>query len=181
MRPSGCPDVCGDAVEGAAWSPDGRTLVFTRTTLRESSTDPAAVEIWLVDLRTGSAHAMTHRSTVGVGGKPGSQDNEGGWSPDGRRIVFTHWDHRASGSVDQYSVVTMRPDGPDQQQVTPNDVNAGQPAWSPDGTLIAFSHVPAGPGTSADLYVVQRDGSHPRPLAQTPTNEGAPDWGPAPT
>ncbi len=231
VRPSDCPGVCSDAVEGAAWSPDGRTLVFTRTILRDGGTVPAGIQIWLVDLRSSLAHAVTHGSTEAPGGGPGSQDNDGGWAPDGRRLVFTHWDHRAPGGLDQFAVMTVALDGTDRRQVTPNDVNAGQPAWSPDGALIAFqvppddegvtknlytirldgtgmtslthtlgggshsarptwspdgrliafAHVPAGPGTPADLYVVERDGSRPRPIARTPTNEGAPFWGPAPS
>jgi TolB protein len=159
MRPSDCPGVCSDAVEGAAWSPDGRTLAFTRTIFRDRGTVPTSIEIWLMDLRTSSAHAVTHGSTEALGGGPGSQDNAGGWAPDGRRLLFTHQDYRARGGVDQFAVMTVNLDGTDQRQLTPNDVNAGQPAWSPDGTLIVFQSPPDDEGVTKNLYTIRLDGT----------------------
>src|SRR5581483_5153472 len=80
---------------------------------------------------------------------PGQQtfyasDQDGSWSPDGSRIVFTS--HRDSNVSTE--IYVMNADGSDQQRLThdgPEGVqNVGgsvfdfAPAWSPDGSEIAY-------------------------------------------
>lgn len=159
LVPSGCPDVCGDAMEGAGWSPDGRRIAFTRSIFHGSSTRPTNIELWLANVDGSGARRLTHESLEPVGGGPGVQDNDVSWSPDGSRLVFTRWVHRIGDGLDQFTVNTMKPDGRDLRQVTPNDVQAGEPVWSPDGSLIAFQSPPDKEGVPKGLYTISPDGT----------------------
>jgi Tol biopolymer transport system component len=159
LDPSNCPAVCGDAVEGAGWSPDGRRLAFTRSIFRGGSTRPTTIELWLMNADGTAAHRLTHESLEPGGGRPGVQDNAASWSPDGSRLVFTRWVHRIGDGLDQFTVNTIKPDGSDIRQVTPNDVQAGEPVWSPDGALIAFQSPPDEEGVPKGLYTIRPDGT----------------------
>ncbi|MFI4879774.1 MAG: TolB family protein, partial [Steroidobacterales bacterium] len=54
------------------WSPDGRFIVYV-------AGSGAALELWLLDLRSGQTSQLTHGGAVNL---------EPRWSPDGRRILF---------------------------------------------------------------------------------------------
>jgi Tol biopolymer transport system component len=180
LVPSNCPDVCGDAVEGSGWSPDGRTLAFTRAIFHGHATDPTNIELWLMTTGSGAARRLTHASVERVGGQPGAQDDFASWSPDGTRLVFTHWEHSSLGGLDQFAVDTIKPDGTDLRQVTPNDVQAGEPVWSPDGTLIAFQSPPDREGVAKNLYTIRPDGTGMNPLTNNldGTDSNHPTWSP---
>jgi Tol biopolymer transport system component len=55
-------------------------------------------------------------------------------------------------------------------------------SWSPDGKSIVFGMAVGavnGPGgTLNDLFVMNADGSHRRPITRTRNYDGSPDWGP---
>lgn len=180
LVPSNCPDVCGDAVEGSGWSPDGRTLAFTRAIFHGHSTDPTNIELWLMSTDGGSARRLTRESVESVGGQPGAQDGFASWSPDGKRLVFTHWDHARLRGLDQFAVDTIKLDGTDLRQVTPNDIQAGEPVWSPDGTLIAFQSPPDPEGVAKNLYTIHPDGTGMTSLTSNldVTDSDHPTWSP---
>jgi TolB protein len=178
---SNCPDVCGDAVEGSGWSPDGRTLAFTRAIFHGHSTAATNIELWLMNSDGSGARRLTHQSVTQAGGRPGAQDDFAGWSPDGKLLVFTHWEHASLDSLDQFAVETIKPDGTDVRQVTPSDVQAGEPVWSPDGALIAFQSPPDKEGVVKSLYTIRPDGTGMTPLTNN-LLDGAdsdhPTWSP---
>ncbi len=180
LAPSSCPALCSDAVEGPGWSPDGHTLVFTRTIVARGSTKPTNIELWLMNADTSEARRLTHESLDRPGGQPGSQDNYAGWSPDGTQVVFTHWEHGIHGNPDQFAIETVKPDGTGRRQVTPNDINAGEPAWSPDGTLIAFQSPPDDEGMIRDLYTIRPDGTEISTLTSNmdANDSDHPTWSP---
>jgi TolB protein len=181
LVPSSCPDVCGDSVEGSGWSPDARTLAFTRAIFHGHSTNPTNIELWLMNTASSVARRLTRESVESVGGRPGAQDNFASWSPDGKRLVFTHWVHAGPGGLDQFAVEMIKPDGTDLRQVTPSDVQAGEPVWSPDGTLIAFQSPPDPEGVLKSLYTIRPDGTGMAPLTNN-LLDGAdsdhPTWSP---
>lgn len=180
LSPSGCPDVCGDAVDGPAWSPDGRSLAFTRSVFHGADPVPVRVEVWVADVASASAHRVTSGSSARVGGRLRSQDGYAGWSPDGARLLYVHEEHATPAGLSQYSVMTVAPDGTGTRAVTPNDVNGGQPVWSPDGSLIAFQSPPDDEGVTRSLYVIRPDGSGMTSLTNTlDTNDSSyPTWSP---
>ena len=94
-----------------SWSPDGRTIAFTRWHKSQES-------IWAI-----GANGSRLRQVSGVGRMPD-------WSPDSRRIIFT----------DRMSILTVAPDGSRRRRVTPPvlEWETTQATFSPDGRKIAF-------------------------------------------
>ena len=146
------------------YSPDGTRIVFGRT-------DP-------------EDHHCTTRSALYVVNVDGSGlrritpwgfcDDDGGWSPDGRTIVFGK----------DGSLFSVHPDGTGLAKIalkTGNQntaFNAFDVGWSPDGTRIAFSH-----STKSGLegvYTAKPDGTDVQMVTTSPTRDEKVDWGPHP-
>jgi Tol biopolymer transport system component len=95
----------------------------------------------------------------------------GGWSPDGRRIVFHS---NRGGNRDIY---VMNADGSGQRNLTSNPAADLFAAWSPDGTQIVFTRR-VGLG-NPEIYVMNADGSGQRNLTRN-LGGAAPAWAPLP-
>ena len=157
VKPGGCPSVCGDAVEGArAWSRDGHIL-FVRAIFK-GVLGVVNVGVWVMNVDGTGAHQLTNTGhecpNVCAGG---SQDDEAAWSPDGKRVVFLH---DLYTNPEQFSIVTMAPDGSNVQRLTPAGMDVGDPDWSPDGTRLVFQS-PTEPVTSGEqnIYTIRSDGT----------------------
>jgi Tol biopolymer transport system component len=169
--PGGCPAVCGDAVEGHAYSPDGKRIVFTRAVFLHGSPAPAYVELWTSNLDGSHAVRLTHENGH-------AQDDSASWSPDGRRIVFLHWIY---GSPDQFRIATIAADGSDMHLITPPGLDSADPSYSPQGNRIVFQSPPDPvAGVNQILYTVRPDGTALAPLAKNMTGIAAnhPSWSP---
>jgi len=103
-------------------------------------------------------------------------------SPDGTQIVYV------TGSIDVGNcgactpgprLVVVRTDGTGSHYVTLHTATSPalveMPAWSPDGRKIAFAGVSNG---FEEIYVVGADGSHPRRLTASSTQNEYPAWSP---
>ena len=89
-----------------------------------------------------------------------------------------------SGSDGQsWQIYSVEPDGSGLAQLTtvPDLETAESPDWSPDGTRLAFVvqqfHADGTTGRS-DLWVMNADGSDPRPLTDGPGSSWSPTWSP---
>lgn len=153
------------------FSPDGQSLAFARYRIEraEDSSIPTyrSSSIWIVDLVSGLRRQLT-RWRNELWQSPSS------FAPDGSTLLLNRLDYRRSAESE---IVALRFDGRTSGLL----VGEGErPLYSPDGTKVLFSrwNEPrkirrSTNGTqrfqeTADLYVVNADGSGMRRLTRTP-------------
>ena len=154
------------------WSPDGGSLVFQRNNVRGAEPD-GGIALWTISLETGQERQITPFD-LRAGDTPD-------WSPDGQRILF-HSNNDGPPDVSA-NLYTIRADGTDLQQLTfleGGQVNILGSSYSPNGKKIVFGRRPATGGTNADIFIINLDGTHERPVTQTDLYDSYPDWGPKP-
>src|SRR6266516_2142075 len=135
-----------------AWTPDGTRIAF-------DSTRNGSWEIWIMNADGSNQIQLT--SSPFNGFNPA-------WSPDGTKIAF----------ASDTRIYVMNADGSDRKPFDGYDDYG--PVWSPDGTKIAFTRLLDDSFRSADIYVINADGSNPINLTSHP-DSGAPAWQPLPT
>ena len=165
-------------------SPDGTTLAFTRTKLKEPKIDLKppinfgggyfSTTTWILDLPSGKARRLTlWRNNLTV--SPTS------FSLDGKTLVL---DRNKGGGRDPE--VVMRGLASGSEKVFAR--GAEEAVFSPDGTRLALISyrdrlrvdTGDGPETVSELYVVNADGSGWRRLSRTADRqEAAPSWDPS--
>lgn len=150
-----------------SWSPDGKHIVYRVWAKGERS-------LQVLDLDTGKSTQLTS-----------GNDNFPMWSPAGDRICFT----RDTGGTTSFDLFTIKPDGTDLKRLTEASGNDAHCAWSPDAKYIVFSSsrfdfrdeaplYDGSPQPYAELFVMNADGSNPRPITDDKWEEGTPAWVP---
>ncbi|QXQ05417.1 S9 family peptidase [Sphingosinicellaceae bacterium] len=141
-------------VTGPKVAPDGRHILFTRTSF-DIQSDTRQGEVWLATL---NGDTLEPHLLIGAGAKAGSAE----WSPDGKRIAYIAlflgkpqlWVMTVSGvGAGVGRPITSLKSGP-----------AGF-AWSPDGSRLAF---------------VARVEAAPRKIARMPDKPEGATWAPPP-
>ncbi len=192
-------------VGGAAWSPDGKRMVFVRAATRTNLSS-----LWTVRADGSGPRRLT------VGGI----DLEPSWSRDGRAIAFVRidpkgyqsgiWLVRPDGGglhrilvglknvtepvwspdggrllvEDGRAIYGVRPDGGGRRRIAVLSADATgamedpQPAWSPDGRWIVFCQLRRSVVGRSDLWLVRPDGTGLRRLTRAPELDRDPSWGP---
>jgi TolB protein len=94
------------------------------------------------------------------------------WSPDGRSIAYTSYQHGTPNIFISNIFQGTRDD------LTKSVGEDWLPSWSPDGTRIAFSSTRDG---NPEIYVANRDGSNVIRLTRNPGIDTSPTWSPTGT
>jgi Tol biopolymer transport system component len=99
-------------------------------------------------------------------------------SPDGRKIAFLRGSEPDTSS---WEVYVMDLDTRQKTRVTDNAVGDGHPDWSPDGNrivYISFQDASGNPAPTADICVINPDGTGFRRLTDNPYMDDDPEWSP---
>lgn len=98
------------------------------------------------------------------------------WSPDGSKIAFS------SNRNSRFGIYIMNADGSNVRLLTDEPSEPGGPVWSPDGSRIAFTVGTGGAIDSvkptADIYVINVDGSGLVKLTEASAQNFGPTWSP---
>ena len=149
-----------------AWSPDGKSIVFTRL---NDTAAPVNEQALFVIARGGGKPRRITRWSLNAGGA--------NWAPDGSRILFQSYRDCSCSQTSQ--VYMVRPDGSGATKLTSAGRNI-EPNWSPDGAKIAYAHEPGrGALHLADLWEMDSTGANKHAIVQTKLWESEPDWGTA--
>lgn len=143
-----------------AWSPDGRSIAFARTS--GSVVDDFIEQAGIAVMRADGSHVrqITQKAVPRRG-----EDSDPQWSPDGRKIVFQRRNARDALPVDGVAIWTVNLRTGEELRLTAFDLRAGDtPDWSPDGKRILFHDNLDLSGESPNLYTVRPDGTDLRQL-----------------
>src|ERR687897_650243 len=141
----GPPDNCWPDASEPAFSPDGKSIAFRRSTMG----------IFIVGLDGSDPHQVTN---VQKRGALEFEDFTPAFSPDGTRLVFER-----TRLEDDHTAVFVQPidssgQPEDARQITPWEMYCGDgPEFSPKGDWLLFSCEPE--GGSSNLYIVHPDGT----------------------
>jgi hypothetical protein len=147
-----------------SWSPDGKTIVFTRP-------DHGSLNIYGIPVEGGEERALT--TGTGISDDPD-------YSPDGRYIYFN------SDRGGRMQIWRMGPDGGGPEQVTFDDLVNWTPHISPDGKSMVFLSYEKGvtghpPNKDVALRIMSMDDKKVRVLVNIVGGSGTinvPSWAP---
>ena len=112
-----------------AYSPDGATIVFSHSAVREDD-EGFATRLWVMGSDGGDHRALLAPEDAG-------SDWEPIFSPDGSQIAFTREIDRSGVVVSAIHVANA--DGTDVRAITEFDDYVEHPRWSPDGSTIVYN------------------------------------------
>ncbi len=119
-----------------SWSPNGNQIAYRQEL-------PGNDEIFVINADGSNPVNLTQHS---------ANDLSPDWSPDVNTIIFE------SMRDGNYEIYAIEPDGTNLRRLTNHPLEDQHARWSPDGTAILYSH-------HGELYLMNPDGSDPRPLA----------------
>ncbi|HEU4409671.1 MAG TPA: S9 family peptidase [Polyangiaceae bacterium] len=146
----------GEASESSpAWSPDGRSLAFSRT--RTGARDAHRSDLWAADAAGGNERQVTNRCAIA---------SMPSWSPDGRRIAFYGTSEDGDSRQQLWAV---RAAGGDERRLSSEDTEVASfplgkstpPAWSADGSELALVLATE---SLSEVALVPAEGGAPRPV-----------------
>lgn len=142
---------------GAAFSPDGQTIVFVSNRDGQTETD---------------IYTMT-RSGTGVQritNSPDQAEYEPRFSPDGTTIAYVREDG------DDWVLSLMDADGSNSRDLTSPQQFIEFPTWAPDGSRLVFAGVPADGTDAPDIYGVSASGGELQLVVGTKSTDVCPHF-----
>jgi serine/threonine protein kinase len=110
-----------------SWSPDGTKILFTAPSKEFAKNGtPFAEDIWVLDITQKDAAAVDLTRRAG-------NDEEGVWSPDGKKIAFTSY-YRDDGMPQLF---LMNPDGSAQNRLSERFAEHST-TWTPDSSYLMY-------------------------------------------
>ncbi|MGH7530682.1 MAG: S9 family peptidase [Gemmatimonadales bacterium] len=140
----------------AAWSPDGKTIVFVQDSTETQEVRPQSrPALYLLDVASGAVRALPTGYT---------ESSNPAWSPDGRAIAFSCSKGRGEENDVCVSPATGG-QGAARNLTADWTLDPGAPSWSRDGRTISFSAATRG---NVHLFAVAASGG---PVRQITTGE----------
>ena len=199
----GTPTELTDApngVEQYSWSPDGETIAYVTPDdsplsdeARRTHHDlfiirhddylvgkPAVPShIWLLSVKTGKAHQLTHGSTSVLEAAPpfGGLPSAPSWSADGHWIVYTRQADANDADSDRTTAVAVSVASGEEGGLSTRDSYEYDPRFAPKGREVAYLYL-HGPGavSDVDLFVGSPDGGAVRDLSADLDRNVLPDF-----
>jgi Tol biopolymer transport system component len=187
----------------AHWSPDGKRIVFQRTSRRDGHMD---ADIWIIDYATLEERQLTDTPDAWDSTPSFTADSNGVMFESSRARIFSIYRldldtmavtrltgedvGRATGGKESpdatrimftaqgagdTEVFVANADGTNIRQLTDNDALDTYPHWSPDGARILFQSARDG---NNEVYVMNADGTDQRRLTDDPGSDADPHWAP---
>ena len=150
------------------YSPSGKKITYTSYEGFNDGKDTGPqkdVEIYTVNVGEGSRINVTNNNRG---------DEASSYSPDGKRIAYTHWDGY------DLEIYTINTDGTGEFRVTDNRTNEFTPSYSPDGKKILFSGEERMflRNDAVEIYTISVHGKNRVQLTENATNDYFPDYSP---
>lgn len=154
----------GGAIEEADLSVDGGEVVFSR---RSGCAYPE------LEIYRGALSSLRMPYTRVFADPDGSYDDQPRWSPDARRIAWTHASRSGGTYGRDNEIYVMNADGTGVQRLTNNTSEEWSPAWSPDGRELVFQSNRDG---DQEIFIMNADGTNVRQLTSNGAADSAPHW-----
>lgn len=140
------------------WSPDGKTLLFTRIY-------QGKMALWTMPAAGGEMKRLLPEHK--------EPHFDGHFSPDGKRIVYVY--DKLEGTDGKLRINVCAADGTDDQTFIPHKAFEESPRWSTDGKLVLWVSTR---GKNPDLYTVNAEGKDEKRLTTDPAYDLHPAWSP---
>jgi TolB protein len=150
------------------YSPDGKKIAYTSYegfNHRKDTGPQKDAEIYTIKVSRGGRTNVTNNYRG---------DEASSYSPDGKRIAYTHWDGH------DLEIYTINTNGTGTFQVTNNRTNEFTPSYSPDGKKILFSGEERRflRNDAVEIYTIGVHGENRVQLTNNATNDYFPDYSP---
>jgi TolB protein len=148
----------GSFKQNLQWSPDGKTLLFTRI-------HQGKMALWTMSADGGELKRLLPEHK--------EPHFDGHYSPDGKRIVYVY--DNLQGTDGKLRINICSADGADDKTLVPHKAFEESPRWSPNGKLVLWVSTR---DKNPDLYTVDAEGKNEKRLTSDPAYDLHPAWSP---